>query len=374
MDIATLRHNFELYDQDRSGYITIDELTKIYTKFGLNTSRDTLVYLLRKYDADGDGQINFSEFCDLMGTSHGRTTPSQTAQVRQPVNSMAGAGVYSGSKMGPQGYAGGPQGCMVNQSMPDQVSQGQPELPPGFPAQNTQQPDANPNFNPFEAMGDPLLNEKGDTPSDADNFTGNQFQKMQSSQSHINNQTEYAKNQSNSFVNQSQSNYQSSATSFGDSYHSIGSNQGIPQQPYAIPGQFQGQNMVYDSMYEQEEQISRPGPPGAPPHRNSPPTNQRQPPAHRQPGMTQPGMSLPPQNTAPLPGNSAYTPSNNDSPSPTTHDATGNISFSTYTPHQGPASPVEPRMAMPDNALAGAYATANTFESLLSDDARQCPK
>ena len=367
--MATLRHNFELYDQDRSGYITIDELTKIYNKFGLNTSRDTLVYLLRKYDADGDGQINFSEFCDLMGISHGGTTPFQTAQVRQPVNSMAGAGVYSSSKMEPRGYAGGPQGSMMNQSMPGQVSQGQPELPLGFPTQNTQQPDANPNFNPFEAMGDPLLNEKGDTPSDVDKFTGNQFQKMQSSQTHIDNQTEFAKNQNNPYVNQSQSNYQSSTTSFGDSYHSIGFNQGISQQHNAIPGQFQGQNMVYDSMYEQEEQISRPGPPGAPPHRNSPPTNQRQPPAHRQPGM-----SLPHQNTAPMPGNSAYTSSNNDSPSPTTHDATGNTSFSAYTPQQGPASPGKPQMAMPDNALAGAYATANTFESLLSDDARHCPK
>lgn len=75
MDLPTLKHNFDLYDQDRNGYVTIDELAQIYAKFGLKTERSTLEYLMMKYDKNGDGGINFQEFCDLIGGGHNSGQP-----------------------------------------------------------------------------------------------------------------------------------------------------------------------------------------------------------------------------------------------------------------------------------------------------------
>lgn len=66
MNQEFLRHNFDMYDLDRNGCITLDELYQLYGKLGLRADPGTLEYLMAKYDKNGDGMINFSEFCDMI--------------------------------------------------------------------------------------------------------------------------------------------------------------------------------------------------------------------------------------------------------------------------------------------------------------------
>lgn len=402
MDLATLQHNFELYDSDRSGFITIDELHKIYIKFGLNTSRDTLVYLMRKYDKDGDGKINFREFCELIGGGQGSTSQAQPIPNRQPAYAMPGQCNDPMVAMTSQRYSLTSQTSGDYQFSPNPVrgpvpqSQQSFNLPPGF--ENAAPGKEDPNLNPFEALGQPVLLEQGNTPQDSDEFTMKQFQKMQNSHHHIENHGEFARNPNTQFTDSKISQQSTGLSSFGGSSFSGGSLQYPPAPSQSqIPFQSQGPNLFYDSMHPQQDDLAlRPAPPGRPPHRGASPQGspqglpqggphdapqgahyglpqgtpqgipqgapqgppQRQPPAHRNPSQMQAPSKL-----APLPGNSAYSPTNADSVSPSKNVA----SFSTFLPAKETESPAK-RQFVDKNTMGGTYATATTFESMLSDD------
>ena len=69
-----LRMNFDSYDRNRDGSITIEEARQIYAKYGLNQA--SADYLFRKYDADRNGTLSFEEFRNLMNAGSTTTTTS----------------------------------------------------------------------------------------------------------------------------------------------------------------------------------------------------------------------------------------------------------------------------------------------------------
>jgi Ca2+-binding EF-hand superfamily protein len=53
-----------VFDEDSSGQITAMEMRSVMNKFGLTD--EELDEMLKEVDRDGDGSINFEEFCCLM--------------------------------------------------------------------------------------------------------------------------------------------------------------------------------------------------------------------------------------------------------------------------------------------------------------------
>ena len=52
---------FKLIDLDDNGYITMNELEKVFEDFGMNLTYDDLQILMERYDKDKDGRISFKE-------------------------------------------------------------------------------------------------------------------------------------------------------------------------------------------------------------------------------------------------------------------------------------------------------------------------
>lgn len=61
---SRLKTAFNVFDEDRSGLISANELRDVMNKFGL--TNEELDQLIKEVDEDGDGTIDFEEFCKLM--------------------------------------------------------------------------------------------------------------------------------------------------------------------------------------------------------------------------------------------------------------------------------------------------------------------
>lgn len=64
--ITEYRDAFDLFDQDGSGAISIDELKEVMKKLGNDTSQSDLQSMVNEIDKNGDGEIDFNEFIILM--------------------------------------------------------------------------------------------------------------------------------------------------------------------------------------------------------------------------------------------------------------------------------------------------------------------
>ena len=64
-----IRGAFELYDLDGNGLISASELHAVMTKLGEKCSLDECAAMIRSVDADGDGNVNFEEFKNMMTRS-----------------------------------------------------------------------------------------------------------------------------------------------------------------------------------------------------------------------------------------------------------------------------------------------------------------
>ena len=57
-----LKDMFELFDTDKSGYLSSDELTVIFNSIGYYPSQEWLTETLLNFDTDGNDGVDFDEF------------------------------------------------------------------------------------------------------------------------------------------------------------------------------------------------------------------------------------------------------------------------------------------------------------------------
>ena len=62
-DLADIREAFNLFDKDADGTIEKEELKKVLNDLGRSISDEELQDMIEDVDADGDGLIDFDEFC-----------------------------------------------------------------------------------------------------------------------------------------------------------------------------------------------------------------------------------------------------------------------------------------------------------------------
>lgn len=61
-----LRETFQIYDSDRTGCITVENLRAIFMKLDLLLPTEELEQMIRLYDEDGDGSLSYDEFVHMM--------------------------------------------------------------------------------------------------------------------------------------------------------------------------------------------------------------------------------------------------------------------------------------------------------------------
>ena len=61
-------HFFEMFEKAKTGHILITQIGKIMKTMGQHFDEKALRKLVRKFDADGSGKLEFDEFCALIYT------------------------------------------------------------------------------------------------------------------------------------------------------------------------------------------------------------------------------------------------------------------------------------------------------------------
>ena len=67
--LEEIRKAFQLFDEDKSGKITLRNLKKIAREIGENMGDDELEAMINEFDKDQDGAINEAEFQAIMLTT-----------------------------------------------------------------------------------------------------------------------------------------------------------------------------------------------------------------------------------------------------------------------------------------------------------------
>lgn len=65
-DVDCLKEAFKLFDCDRDGEITIEELGKVMQTHGFHPTEEELRDMIRNVDTNANGAIDFNEFIDMM--------------------------------------------------------------------------------------------------------------------------------------------------------------------------------------------------------------------------------------------------------------------------------------------------------------------
>eukprot|EP00929_Paragymnodinium_shiwhaense_P016729 TRINITY_DN12534_c0_g1_i1.p1 TRINITY_DN12534_c0_g1~~TRINITY_DN12534_c0_g1_i1.p1 ORF type:complete len:167 (+),score=59.00 TRINITY_DN12534_c0_g1_i1:94-594(+) len=66
--LAETRKIFETWDADGSGSITADELERVLILLNPSFKKTDMKKIMKKADKNGDGQIDFNEFCDWLNS------------------------------------------------------------------------------------------------------------------------------------------------------------------------------------------------------------------------------------------------------------------------------------------------------------------
>ena len=64
--IDELRSAFEAFDLNGDNYISPDEFVKVFKEVGIDTPLVQIKAMIRVVDKDGNGLVDFNEFCDMM--------------------------------------------------------------------------------------------------------------------------------------------------------------------------------------------------------------------------------------------------------------------------------------------------------------------
>lgn len=66
--IDELREAFETFDLNGDGFISPDEFVKVFKEVGLETPLVQIKAMISVIDKDGNGLVDFNEFCEMMTT------------------------------------------------------------------------------------------------------------------------------------------------------------------------------------------------------------------------------------------------------------------------------------------------------------------
>lgn len=92
MDSNKLTEAFSLFDKNKDGLISADELGKVLKSLGQSANKDQLKDMIREFDKNGDGYIDYEEFIVMM---------SLKTQFEDPVEDLRQAfGVFDENKDG----------------------------------------------------------------------------------------------------------------------------------------------------------------------------------------------------------------------------------------------------------------------------------
>ena len=61
--LAELRKAFDVMDENKDGQVTKDELKKLLSGLGEEVTDEVVNEMINIADTDGDGKVNFEEFC-----------------------------------------------------------------------------------------------------------------------------------------------------------------------------------------------------------------------------------------------------------------------------------------------------------------------
>ena len=61
--VEELKKAFEVLDENKDGVISKDELSKLLGGLGEDVTDDVVTEMMNLADTDGDGKVNFEEFC-----------------------------------------------------------------------------------------------------------------------------------------------------------------------------------------------------------------------------------------------------------------------------------------------------------------------
>ena len=65
-EVLEIREAFDLFDTDKSGEIDVAELKQALLNLGIDTKNQTLQNMLADIDKNGDANIDFDEFINMM--------------------------------------------------------------------------------------------------------------------------------------------------------------------------------------------------------------------------------------------------------------------------------------------------------------------
>ena len=65
-EVLEMKEAFDLFDNDNSGAISVNELTSAMTSLGFDVKHAVVYNMVSDLDADGSGEIEFGEFIDVM--------------------------------------------------------------------------------------------------------------------------------------------------------------------------------------------------------------------------------------------------------------------------------------------------------------------
>merc|ERR1712227_1133711 len=65
-EVEEIKEAFDLFDNDNSGAISVNELTSAMGSLGFDVKHAVVYNMVADLDADGSGEIEFGEFLDVM--------------------------------------------------------------------------------------------------------------------------------------------------------------------------------------------------------------------------------------------------------------------------------------------------------------------
>ena len=86
--INEYKEAFDMFDKDKSGTISANEITKIMKNFGNPVSKKEVERMIAEIDTSGDGELDFEEFVTLMEIQFQEVSESEEDEVLRAFKSF----------------------------------------------------------------------------------------------------------------------------------------------------------------------------------------------------------------------------------------------------------------------------------------------